>query len=192
MAAVGPTIDEFSLTTAVSDTQFAKPAATPLQSLRKLHITPFFPVDSVVDTMSNLAGSPIERVSLQCYEDDVVDMCTALSDFLHLRVSRGPQFYDKLKRIDVSVTAAAEQGAPPTQEETEERLEAAGRLQKICRELRLASVIGKFPSLPLGPPRSAPTILFADGKRVMVKARSNTIWWHCIVMFFFSLTFDWL
>ncbi|PFH45148.1 hypothetical protein AMATHDRAFT_71954 [Amanita thiersii Skay4041] len=106
MAAVGSTVDEFSLTAAVSDAAlFAKPSVTPLPRLRKLHIAPFFPVESVVDTMSNLAGSPIESLSLQCYEDDVVDMCSALEEFLSLRVERGPEFYKQLKKIDVCITS---------------------------------------------------------------------------------------
>jgi hypothetical protein len=153
MAAVGQTVDEFSLTTSVSDTVFAKPSVTPLQCLRKLHITPFFPVDSVVDTMSNLAGSPIESLSMQCYEDDVVDVCSALEDFLSLRVERGPEFYDKLTRIDVSVAANDEPSIDV--EEIEERIEATKRLQDLCRDLRLASVVGKSVSAgTLGAPRA--------------------------------------
>ncbi|TFK39287.1 hypothetical protein BDQ12DRAFT_629820 [Crucibulum laeve] len=173
MSTVGRTIDEFSLTTAVSDSVFAKPAATPLQRLRKLHITPFFPVDSVVDTMTNLAGSPIENLSLQCYEDDMVDMCEALESFLSRRVERGPQFYDKLKRIDIAITAA-DGASTPSAEEVEERAVAAKRLQDFCRDLRLASVVGKFNSLAEKAPR--PTSLsFTDWKRPTSKARSMTI-----------------
>lgn len=155
MAAVGRTVDEFSLTTSVSDTVFAKPSVTPLPRLRKLHITPFFPVDSVVDTMSNLAGSPIESLSMQCYEDDVVDVCAALEDFLSLRVERGPEFYDKLTRIDVSV--AANEQAHHDEAENEERLEATKRLQDFCRDLRLASVVGKTTSEPVGPSPLGPS-----------------------------------
>lgn len=143
MAAVGRTIDEFSLTTSVSDSIFAKPSATPLQQLRKLHISPFFPVDSVVDTMSNLAGSPIESLSMQCYEDDVVDVCTALEEFLTLRVERGSAFYDKLSRIDVTVTAGDDDDAQSVDiEASAERAAATKRLQDFCRDLRLASRVG--------------------------------------------------
>lgn len=153
MAAVGRTIDEFSLNTAVSDSVFSKPSVTPLPRLRKLHIAPFFPVDSVVDTMSNLAGSPIESLSLQCYEDDVVDVCSALEDFLSLRVERGPKFYEKLRRIDVSI--AATQYSHSDDEEIQERIEATQRLQELCRDLQLASIVGKTtcdPAYTLSPP----------------------------------------
>ncbi|KAG5722449.1 hypothetical protein E4T56_gene2953 [Termitomyces sp. T112] len=174
MAAVGPTVNEFSLTTSVSDTVFATPAVTPLPRLRKLHISPFFPVESVVDTMSNLAGSPIESLSMQCYEDDVVDVCSALEDFLSLRVERGPDFYKKLARIDVSV---AENNQSISDNEMEERLEATKRLQEFCRDLRLSSAVGKAASescsflqgsSPLGPSRSNSNSFLDSGDRPLV------------------------
>ncbi|KAL0958422.1 hypothetical protein HGRIS_000564 [Hohenbuehelia grisea] len=147
MAAVGPTIDEFSLTTAVADEVFAKPTVTPMQRLRKLHISPFFPVDSVVDTVSNLAGSPIETLSMQCYEEDVIDMCSALEEFLSLRVERGPEFYEKLRRLDVFVAANEDADVDDedasAKEDCAERAEAVKRLQEFCRDLQLASQVGK-------------------------------------------------
>jgi hypothetical protein len=144
MAAVGPTVDEFSLATTVCDAVFAEPSVTPLQRLRKLHISPFFPLDSVVDTMTNLAGSPIESLSMQCFEDDIVDACSALQDFLSVRVERGPQFYEKLARIDVSVTTNDESSANATN--AEERIEATTRLQDFCKDLSLASAVGTMTS----------------------------------------------
>lgn len=183
MAAVGPTVDEFSLTTSVSDTVFATPAATPLPRLRKLHISPFFPVDSVVDTMSNLAGSPIESLSMQCYEDDVVDVCSALEDFLSLRVERGPDFYNKLTRINVSVTA--NDHSVSDTEEAEERLEATKRLQEFCQDLQLSSIVGKaipesysFVHGPsLGPSRSNSISMSDSGDKhcVIAPKRANTL-----------------
>ncbi|KAG6811836.1 hypothetical protein H0H92_005633 [Tricholoma furcatifolium] len=178
MAAVGPTVDEFSLTTSVSDTLFAKPSVTPLPRLRKLHISPFFPVDSVVDTMSNLAGSPIESLSMQCYEDDVVDVCSALEDFLSLRVERGPEFYDKLTRIDVSVTTNS-YPSPDKDDESDERAEATRRLQEFCRDLQLASVVGKTipDSCPLPPSRSSSVHILDSWDKVSPHAprRANTL-----------------
>ncbi|KAJ3813575.1 hypothetical protein EV368DRAFT_85197 [Lentinula lateritia] len=138
MGAVGKTVDEFSLTTTVSDIVFAKPSVTPLQRLRKLHISPFFPVDSVVDTITNLAGSPIENLSMQCYEDDVVDVCVALEEFLNRRVERGVGFYEKLARIDVSVTSN-DASSPLGPDEVAECKEAEQRLKELCCDLRLAS-----------------------------------------------------
>ncbi|ESK86541.1 hypothetical protein Moror_9812 [Moniliophthora roreri MCA 2997] len=153
MTAVGRTVGEFSLTTSVSDTVFAKPTATPMQRLRKLHISPFFPVDDVVDTMANLAGSPIESLSMQCFEDDVVDVCTAIEEFLSLRVERGPNFYGKLSRIDVSITV--QDGFIPAidAESNAERFRATKHLQEFCRDLRLASHFQK--ASPLGSGRAS-------------------------------------
>jgi hypothetical protein len=145
MAAVGPTVDEFSLTAAVSNSLFSEPTATPLRKLRKLHISPFFPVENVVETMSNLAGSPVEGISVQCFEDDVVDVCTEIERFLNLRVERGCDFYHKLKRIDISVTAL-DYTMTFTEEETEERIAAARRLQAYCDDLHLASIVNNKPT----------------------------------------------
>lgn len=155
MAAVGPTVDEFSLTTAVSnDTLFAKSSETPLQKLRKLHIGPYFPVDSVVETISNLAGSPIESLSMQCFEDEVVDVCSALEGFLTLKLERGSEFYKNLTKINVSVAATE---YPATEEEVEERTKAAKKLQDFCRQLRLSSVVDSYgvPQRPVATSRRA-------------------------------------
>ncbi|KAF9254991.1 hypothetical protein L218DRAFT_912819 [Marasmius fiardii PR-910] len=165
MAAVGRTVDEFSLETSVSDAVFAKPSVTPMQNLRKLHISPFFPVDNVVDTMSNLAGSPIERLSMQCFEDDVVDVCTALEEFLSLRVERGPEFYGKLSRIDVAITA--QDGVPLAVDDAEavdERLQATKRLQEFCHDLRLASHFKNAVTLATGAPRGRSSSFSADSR----------------------------
>jgi len=153
MAAVGRTVDEFSLTTVVSNHVFAKPSLTPLQRLRKLHISPFFPVDSVVETVSNLAGSPVERISVQCLEEDVVDVCSALEEFLSLRAERGPEFYDKLERIDVAITSS---DVFTTDEEAEERSTAMQSLQEYCRDVQLASAVARLDKLAaeIGPCRS--------------------------------------
>ena len=186
MAAVGPTVDEFSLTAAVSNSLFSEPSVTPLRKLRKLHISPFFPVESVVETMSNLAGSPVEGISVQCFEDDVVDVCSELEKFLNLRVERGHDFYDKLKRIDISVTAL-DDTRTFTEQETEERIAAARRLQSYCDDLQLASIVDKLNaegSASSSGPKSK------DSKR----ARSLTFWrglqyWLIIIHHGFFLGF---
>ncbi|KAF8156641.1 hypothetical protein B0H34DRAFT_710046 [Crassisporium funariophilum] len=176
MAVVGRTVNEFSLTAAVSDSVFSEPSVTPLQRLRKLHITPFFPVDSVVETMANLAGSPVERISVQCFADDMVDVCTALEDFLTLRVERGRSFYQQLQRIHVIVTAPDDDMSAPTEEENRERIAAARHLQDYCRDLHLSSVVDKLAAkaASLGGGRSNVTS-FTDAKRYHTKGRSMTL-----------------
>ncbi|KAJ7721956.1 hypothetical protein DFH07DRAFT_760218 [Mycena maculata] len=142
MSAVGPSLSSFSLATALSARSpadegiFAKPS-TPLPRLRRLHISPFFPVDEVVDTMAALAGSPIEALSVQCFADDVADACGALEAFLSMRVARGPAFYEKLARIDVSV--AGEEGVDNAHID----VRATKRLQDFCHDLRLTSRVTK-------------------------------------------------
>ncbi|KAK7046711.1 hypothetical protein R3P38DRAFT_3422236 [Favolaschia claudopus] len=134
MAAVAPSLSSFSLATALSPT--SEKSTPPLPRLRQLHISPFFPVDEVVDTMAALAGSPIEALSMQCFPDEIADACGALERFLSLRVERGPTFFDKLARIDVSIAGDADG------EEEVDRDEAARRLQEFCKDLRLTSRVG--------------------------------------------------
>ena len=172
MAAVGPSVDEFSLTAAVSDSVFSEPLVTPLRKLRKLHISPFFPVDSVVETMSNLAGSPVEGINVQCFEEDVVDVCEALENFLSLRVERGQDFYHQLKRIDVSVTTM-DDAKTATEEEAEERIAAAKRLLAYCDDLKLASMVDKLAAK--GSTSRALKNGFTDVKRHTTKVRSMTL-----------------
>lgn len=117
------------------DVAFCRPLSTPLKRLRKLHITPFFPVDSIVDTMNNLCASPIETVSVDCVEDDVVDVCSAIEHFLNLRVERGPEFYPNLTEIELSV--AANNPSAMELEDAPSCANATMRLQELCDDLRL-------------------------------------------------------
>ncbi|KAF8639475.1 hypothetical protein AX17_001495 [Amanita inopinata Kibby_2008] len=178
LTAVGSTVSECSLTTAVSsDTLFAKQGGTPLRQLTKLHIAPFFPVESVADTMSSLAGSPIESVEVECFEADVVDVCAQLEEFLSLRVERGAKFFKGLRRVQVSLApneeppsitllstnpyAAVEVAStvchsqtPWEAEEERERMAAAWRLQEYCRDLKLSSVVDLSGNPPYAPTRN--------------------------------------
>lgn len=105
---VGHNVDSFSLSTDLSAETFAfeKPKETPLKKLRKIHLTPLFPVENVVDTLTTLSGSPIEELSVRCHEDDVADVCSALEDFLSIRVERRESdFYKHLSLIKVSTVS---------------------------------------------------------------------------------------
>lgn len=108
LGSIGHVVDEFSLNTALSGDEYAfeKPKETPLKKLRKLHLTPLFPVDNVVGTLTTLSGSPVEELSVRCHEDDVLEMCSALEDFLSLRVERAESdFYKHLAQINVSTVS---------------------------------------------------------------------------------------
>nr|GAT42795.1 predicted protein [Mycena chlorophos] len=127
MSVVGPSLSSFSLPTAL-----ASPPPKPLPHLRSLHISPFVAPDEVVETVTALAASPIESLSVQCFADDLPDACGALETFLALRADRGPAFFGKLARIDVDVVGESE-----ALEHEHEK--AAQKLQAFCRNLHLMS-----------------------------------------------------
>ena len=160
---VGHAVDEFSLNTALSGEKYAfeKPKETPLKKLRKIHLTPLFPVENVVDTLTTLSGSPVEELNVRCYEDDVLDMCSALEDFLSLRTERGDSdFYKHLSQISVSTVtdiyddddhndftcstrdtcSSSPRGAStrPSVTIPAEHALAIKRLQEFCHDLALA------------------------------------------------------
>ncbi|KAF5331743.1 hypothetical protein D9758_017186 [Tetrapyrgos nigripes] len=168
-----------------------------LPSLRSLHLSPFFPYFSPVSptapsssdvnpdeplpsedlededafshSLSNLASSPIERIEIQCYEDDLVDVCKKVEGFIRVREARQPQpqprvptrktssssssFFKHLRQIDVVSVKDQDQDAfsasrcgsgfvdPLDEEDALERAEALRSLQHVCREARLASSV---------------------------------------------------
>lgn len=146
---VGHTVDECALNTALSNQTFeyAKHEQKPLKQLRKIHLTPLFPVENVVDTLTTLSASPVETLSVQCHEDDIEDMCSALEDFLNLRVERGDKgFYEHLNEIIVDAVSDIYDYFVPAFETTSrsskplspENAEAVRRVQEFCRDLRHA------------------------------------------------------
>ncbi|KAH8102487.1 hypothetical protein BXZ70DRAFT_928719 [Cristinia sonorae] len=148
---VGHTVDEFSLATAISADCLAtaKAEQTPLKRLRKVHLTPLFPVENVVDTLSALSDSPVEQLSVKCHEDDVVDMCSALEDFLNLRVERGQTaLFEHLSEIIVDAVADLneEMSTKPVVSISADQVDAVKHLQEYCRDLHLANVAPKADS----------------------------------------------
>ncbi|KAH9937141.1 uncharacterized protein B0H18DRAFT_969283 [Fomitopsis serialis] len=147
MGNVGHTVDEFALNTALTPQtfQYAQHSETPLKRLRKIHLTPLFPVENVVDTLSTL---------VQCYEDDVLDICSALCDFLSLRAERGEQaLYKHLTEITVKTVSDLADGlygpfALDTKSSAavaalpQECAKAVRELQDFLRDLRSAGENG--------------------------------------------------
>ncbi|KAI8980679.1 hypothetical protein BD414DRAFT_103545 [Trametes punicea] len=147
MGNIGHTVDECALSAALTSQAFAraKHPEKPLKKLRKIHLTPLFPVENVVDTLATLSDSPVESLSVQCHEDDVVDMCSALEDFLNLRAERGEKgFYQHLNEINVmtvrdlsdalDIGVGAQKGASAAL--SGEGADAVRRLKEYCRDLR--------------------------------------------------------
>ncbi|EMD42197.1 hypothetical protein CERSUDRAFT_110738 [Gelatoporia subvermispora B] len=151
MGNVGHTVDDFTLSSPLSTkvADYSKDKENPLKRLRKIHLTPLFPVENIVDTLETFSESPVEQLSVQCHEDDVEDFCTALESFLGRRAQQSENsLFQHLSKIVVdtvsdisdglfgafdtatraaSATATAEADAP----------EAVKRLQELFRQLRL-------------------------------------------------------
>jgi len=186
---VGPTVGEFSLNTAISADvfSFTKPQETPLKRLRKIHLTPLFPVENVVDTLTNLSGSPVEQLSVRCHEDDVVDMCAALEDFLNLRVERGETaFYQNLTEIAVDAVSDINDPLgfselPRTQGVTipTEHAAAVKHLKDFCRDLRLGAESSDSTCTPTRdeqPKTIVPVFVLRPSTMVELDAPSSWVW----------------
>lgn len=100
---IGQTVDEFSVNTplTVDGFEVLKARDNPLKRLRKVHLTPLIPLETVVETLSTLSASPIEELTVMCHEDDVDDMCERLEGFLALRHNRRQHFFAQLKEISL-------------------------------------------------------------------------------------------
>lgn len=95
-------VNRLAIATGLEQTEFQH-STTPLKGLRHLELTSFFPIDGIVDTLSTLSGSPIETIAVQCFNDDVEDLCESLETFLNGRVEKGQdQFHRQLKQLLVN------------------------------------------------------------------------------------------
>lgn len=178
VGAVGDSLNEVGIGSAIGgadDDAVPTPIATspsnstdaapqPLASLRRLHISPFFPLERVVDTMSALAASPVESVRIECFAEDVVDVCARVEEFLTLREGheralremRGAKptdadaveqggWFARLRTIWVGVaddaSTCSSSNCSEDEEEKEERHAAARRLEAFCAGLRLGGIV---------------------------------------------------
>ena len=97
----------------------------------------------------------VAELAVRCHADDVVDVCSALQDFLSMRVERGERaFYKDLAHIDVSTVEDVYDDAPgawanpvaaagtsfrPAVSLPAEHAAAVKELQAFCEDLRLAA-----------------------------------------------------
>lgn len=96
-------INRLAIATGLEQTEFQH-STTPLKSLRHLELTSFFPIDGIADTLSTLSGSPIETVAVQCFNDDIEDLCESVETFLNERVEKGPdQFHQHLRNLVITL-----------------------------------------------------------------------------------------
>lgn len=134
----------------------------PLRSLHRLELSSFFSVDRIVDTLSTLSGSPIETIAVQCFHDDVEDLCEELETFLNERVGReSSRFHHQLKRLIITLISldAIEQVADISSSQPYWGLEECQRvtitkLEDFCSDLGLEFIINAS-ALRLGPPHTS-------------------------------------
>ena len=137
-------VNRLAIATGLGQTEFQH-STTPLKSLRHLELTSFFPINGIVDTLSTLSGSPIETVAVQCFNDDVEDLCESLETFLNERVERGPDhFHQQLKKLFITLVPLEgdEETAGLSSAQLYEMLEdgqhdAINKLEDFCGDLGL-------------------------------------------------------
>ena len=137
-------VDRLAIATGLEQTEFQH-STTPLKSLRHLELTSFFPIDGIVDTLSTLSGSPIETVAVQCFNDDIEDLCESLETFLNEKVERGPDhFHQQLKQLFITLVplegdeeAAGLSSAQLYETLEEQQRDAIKKLQDFSHDLGL-------------------------------------------------------
>lgn len=136
-------IKEFFINTPLQDERFKDPFSTPLRSLHHIHLMPLLPVDRVVETLFTLSGSPIHTISVECYEEDALDMCYALEDFLTVRLQQPDSaFYQRLRVVHLHFVVL-DPSFPMTDHD-----ESLGRVRRLCDIMGLS---GEMPPLATEP-----------------------------------------
>lgn len=132
LSAVSTTVRELSLGPMVTITDVARP----LNNLAKLRLSLYFPLGNIVEALATFARSPIEYVEVQVWEDELVDVCKHLKEFLCTKIKRGARFYQELTQITISVTPT-DVYSKAKQAELNERAGARRHLEELCTELKL-------------------------------------------------------
>jgi len=136
-------VRELFISTPLQDERFKDPFSTPLRSLVHIHLAPLLPVDKVVETLFTLSGSPIHTISVECYEEDALEMCNALENFLTVRLQQpGAAFYQRLRVMNLHFIAL-DPSSPMS-----EHSESLGRVRRLCDAMGLS---GGMPPLTTEP-----------------------------------------
>jgi len=107
------------------------------QNISKLHIGPYVSLESLSDTLSHFSSSPIESVSISCFNSDLEDVSKNVEDFLSLRVCRADTCYASLKHTDVVVVSeSGNDDCVMDQDETKGE-DAVRELAEFCWDLGL-------------------------------------------------------
>ena len=136
-------IRELFISTPLQDERFKDPVSTPLRSLDHIHLMPLLPVDRVVETLFTLSGSPVHTISVECYEDEALEMCYALEDFLTIRFQQpAAALYRRLTVMNLHFV-----DLDPSFPKTEHN-ESLGRVRRLCDAMGL---LGEMPPLTTEP-----------------------------------------
>lgn len=138
-------IRELFVSTPLQDEVFKNPFSTPLRLLEHVHLTPLLPVDRVVETLFTLSGSPVHTISVEGYEEDGLEVCCALEDFLTL-VLQHPDvgFYQGLKVMNLNFVPV--DPSHPTSEHNE----SLRRVMTLCETMELSGEMPPLASEPSG------------------------------------------
>ena len=136
-------IRELFINTPLQDERFKDPFSTPLRSLDHIHLMPLLPVDRVVETLFTLSGSPIHTISVECYEEEALEMCYALEDFLTVRFQQpDTAFYQQLTAVNLQFVVL-DPSSPMIGHN-----ESLGRVRRLCDAMGLS---GETPPLTTEP-----------------------------------------
>ena len=145
-------IRELFISTPIQDERFRDPFSTPLRSLDHIHLMPLLPVDRVVETLFALSGSPVHTISVECYEEDALEMCYALEDFLTVRFQRPDAgLYRGLRTMNLHFVVL-DPSFPMIGHN-----ESLGRVRGLCDAMELSGEMPPFTTEPTGAVRSAET-----------------------------------
>ncbi|KDQ60337.1 hypothetical protein JAAARDRAFT_32718 [Jaapia argillacea MUCL 33604] len=142
LAKVYSTVDEFTLNTSIT-------SIPPAMRLRRLRLTPLVPLSRFTQTLSSFSTSPVEKISIECHEEDLVDVCETLEEFLSTRVEMTELgFFKDLSDVSLTIKHEGDETWSSVGEgmsfkdglllDREERLQ---RLQEYCRDLNLTGLL---------------------------------------------------
>lgn len=130
-------IQSLHVNTSLEDDIFQDQHSTPLKNLRCVHLMPLLPASQVVQTLVTLSGSPVETISIECYEEDAAEMCYSLEEFLTMQLHGGKEFfYRNLRELSLHFVAL-DPSEPMTEHE-----DSLDHIKRLCKELKL---IGDMP-----------------------------------------------
>ena len=143
-------IRELFISTPLQDERFKEPFSTPLRLLDHIHLMPLLPVDRVVETLFTLSGSPVHTVSVECYEEDALEMCYALEDFLTTRLQQqDAAIYPRLRVMNLHFVVL-DPSFPMA-----EHNESLGRVRRLCNAMGLMGSMPPLTTEPSGTERQA-------------------------------------